>query len=267
MKVLSTYLSALRSSIRPVWHLQSDRLWEIDMMRGVAIVMMVVYHFMWDLRGLAGYDINVYTGFWHIWQQITANFFIGIAGVSLTLSYGRAKNRDGKTSSSWGKFVIRGAVVLTWGLVVSVVTYFVDPSHYVRFGILHLIGVSIIIAYPFLRFRWLNLVLGIMLLLMAQIIPFFGLDNPWLAPLGLNAFPPQSFDYFPLIPWFGVVLLGIFLGNSLYTDGQRRFNLPDIGNAFGIRTLRLLGQNSLLIYLLHQPIMIFFLVLLGQVRL
>jgi len=267
MTHLTTYFSALRASVRPIWHLQSSRLWEVDMMRGVAIVMMVVYHLMWDLRGLAGYDINVYTGFWHIWQQITANLFIGIVGVSLTLSYGRARSKGGKTTAGWGKYVLRGAVVFSWGIVVSIVTYFVDPAHYVRFGILHLIGVSIIIAYPFLRFRWLNLILGISLLLLAQIIPVLGLNNPLLAPLGLNATPPRSFDYFPLIPWFGVVLLGIFVGASLYTNGQRRFTLPDIGNAFGIRTLRMLGQNSLLIYLIHQPIMIVILILLGQIRL
>ncbi len=267
MTIFTSYFSALRASVRPSWHLQSARLWEVDMLRGVAIVMMVVYHFMWDLRGLAGYDINVYTGFWHIWQQITANLFIGIVGVSLTLSYGRARNKGGSTAALWGKYVLRGVVVLTWGLVVSIVTYFVDPSHYVRFGILHLIGVSIIIAYPFLRFRWLNLILGIVLLLLAQIIPFFGLYNPWLTPLGLNAYSLPAFDYFPLIPWFGVALIGMFVGNSLYAHGQRRFTLPDMGNAFGIRTLRLLGQNSLLIYLIHQPIMIIILILLGQVQL
>lgn len=267
MTVLSTYFSVLRASVRPIWHLQSDRLWEVDMTRGIAILMMVVYHFMWDLRGLAGYDINVYTGFWHIWQQITANLFIGIVGVSLTLSYGRARSKDGTITTRWGKYALRGAVVFSWGVVVSIVTYFVDPSHYVRFGILHLIGVSIIIAYPFLRFRWLNLILGLSLLLLGQIIPLFGLNSPWLVPLGLNAYPQQAFDYFPLIPWFGVVLLGIFVGNSLYTDGQRRFPLPNIATAPGISTLRLLGQNSLLIYLIHQPIMIVILILLGQVRL
>jgi len=267
MTVLSTYFSTLRTSVRPIWHLQQDRLWEVDMMRGVAIVMMVVYHLMWDLRGLAGYDINVHTGFWHIWQQITANLFIGIVGVSLTLSYGRARSKGGTTATRWGKYAMRGAVVFSWGVVVSIVTYFVDPSHYVRFGILHLIGVSIIVAYPFLRFCWLNLILGILLLLLGQIIPLFGLNNPWLGSLGLNAHSQPAFDYFPLIPWFGVVLLGIFVGNSLYTDGQRRFTLPNIGTTPGLRTLRLSGQNSLLIYLVHQPITIAILMLLGQIRL
>ena len=269
MTFLSTYFSALRASVRPTFVLAPDRLWQVDALRGIAIVMMVVYHLMWDLRGLAGYDINVYTGFWHSWQQVTANLFIGIVGVSLTLSYGRARKKGGKSSARWGQYAMRGAVVFSWGLVVSIVTYAFDPSHYVRFGILHLIGFSIIIAYPFLRFRWFNLILGILLLLLGRIIPLFGLENPWLGWLGLTASSRPAFDYFPLIPWFGVVLIGIFIGNTFLRNGAGTPTMNRHGDESPTtsRLLRLLGQNSLLIYLIHQPILIIVLVLLGQIRL
>ena len=264
------YFSALRASVRPTFVLASDRLWQVDALRGIAIVMMVVYHLMWDLRGLAGYDIDVYTGFWHIWQQITANLFIGIVGVSLTLSYGRARQKGGKQAARWGKYALRGAVIFTWGVVIGIVTYVFDPSHYVRFGILHLIGVSIIIAYPFLRFRWLNLILGILLLLLGQILPLFGIDNPWLGWLGLTAFPRPAFDYFPLIPWFGVVLIGIFAGNTFFAARDEMASgrgQVARGGGQGMVWLRLMGQNSLLIYLIHQPILITALILSGQIRL
>ncbi len=268
MTFLSTYFSTLRASVRPTFILAPDRLWQVDALRGVAIVMMVVYHLMWDLRGLAGYDINVYTGFWHTWQQVTANLFIGIVGVSLTLSYGRARQKGGKHAARWGQYAMRGAVIFSWGLVISIVTYAFDPSHYIRFGILHLIGFSIIIAYPFLRFRWLNLILGIMLLLLGRIIPLFGLENPWLGWLGLTASSRPAFDYFPLIPWFGVVLIGIFIGNTLFAPHAVIRTQSEIRNPKSeIPILRLLGQNSLLIYLIHQPILIIVLVLLGQIRL
>ena len=267
MTLLSTYLSNLRSSVRPTLVLAPDRLWQVDALRGVAIVMMVVYHLMWDLRGLAGHDINVYTGFWHYWQQVTANLFIGIVGVSLSLSYGRARQKGGKSTTRWGKYVMRGVVILSWGIVIGIITYAFDPSHYVRFGILHLIGLSIIIAYPFLRFRWLNLILGILLLLLGRIIPLFGIENPWLGWLGLTASPRPAFDYFPLIPWFGVVLIGIFIGNALVIPRATAGVQSEIRNPKFAISIRLMGQNSLLIYLIHQPILITVLVLLGQIRL
>lgn len=63
MTALNTYFSGMRSSVRPVLALQEDRFWEIDVLRGVAIVMMVIYHFLWDLHSLGGYDIALRSGF------------------------------------------------------------------------------------------------------------------------------------------------------------------------------------------------------------
>lgn len=265
--MLDGYLAGMRRSVRLVPSLRGERLWEVDALRGVAILMMVVYHLMWDLRGLGGYDINVYTGFWKLFQLATASLFTGLVGVSLTLSYRRAQARGGQDGQLWGKYLRRGFQVFSWGVVVGIVTFLFDPPRYVRFGILHLIGFSIMIAYPFLRWRWLNLFLGLFLIALGPITPLFGLDSPWLGWLGLDATPRPAFDYFPLIPWFGMVLIGIFAGNLAYgrpTRARRQSRLAALAPARG---LRLLGQNSLLIYLLHQPIMIALLFILGVIRL
>ena len=265
MAALGVYLSAMRSSIRPVRHLLPERFWEVDLLRGIAILLMVVYHFVWDLQGLAGYDINVFTGFWHYWQQVTANLFIGLAGASMALRRQRMVARNGERRYS--PFFWRGVVIFSWGVVISVVTYLFDPAHYVRFGVLHLIGFSILCAYPLLRFRWFNLFLGLLLLLIGRMTPLLGIQNPWLGWLGVNAVVRPAFDYFPFIPWFGILLIGVFFGNLFYREGQRAFPLPDLSRFAPVRWLALAGQNSLLIYLLHQPIMIAGLTLLGLVRL
>ena len=252
-------------SIRPVRHLRAARLWEIDLLRGIAIIMMVIYHLMWDLRGLGGYDINVNSGFWHYWQLVTASTFIGVVGISLTLSYSQARRRN-ENGSLWSKYLLRGFEVFSWGLVVGIVTFLFQPNLYVRFGILHLIGVSIMLAYPFLRWRWLNLALGVLIILAAELVAPLGLDITWLDWMGLDVTPRPAFDYFPLIPWFGVVLIGIFLGNTLYRGGERRFSIPDFGENGFMRFMRLMGQNSLLIYLLHQPILIALLAIAGLIQ-
>jgi len=256
-QALAAHMRGLRASIRPVRSLDRSRLWQVDALRGVAILMMVVYHLVWDLRGLGGYDINVYTGFWHYFQQATASLFTGIVGVSLTLSHRQA--------AGWGRYLRRGALIFSWGLVVGFVTFLFDPPRYVRFGILHLIGVSIMLAYPFVRWRWRNLGLGLLLLALGQGLPRLGWHLPWLDWLGLDSTPRPAFDYFPLIPWFGVVLIGIFIGNTLFAGSKDGFTAAgDLGPA---RWLRLLGQNSLLIYLIHQPILITLLLLAGVIRL
>lgn len=262
--MLSTYFSGLRASVRPVFVLRGERLWEIDALRGVAILMMVVYHLLWDLASLGGYDITLRSGFWSWWQIVTASLFTGLVGLSLTLSYNRERESR-PTGSLWSKYAIRGLTIFTWGLVIGLVTYLaLGTGYYVRFGILHLIGLSIILAYPFLRFRWLNLVLGVVLLALGPAIQGLRLDLPWLE--WLAPVPGSGVDYAPLIPWFGRVLIGIFLGNTLYAGGQRRFSLPDFGHNALVMPLRLMGENSLLIYLVHQPILLATLALLGVIR-
>lgn len=264
MTALSTYFTTLRTSIKPVWLPSAARLWEVDVLRGVAILMMVVYHLLWDLASLGGYSIALRSGFWNIWQIITASLFTTLVGVSLTLSYQRER-RSQPRGSLWSKYAARGLTLLTWGVVIGIITYFaLGRDYYVRFGILHLIGLSILLAYPLLGSRWLPLALAVLVTGLSPVIQTLHLNMPWLE--WLAATPGSGVDYAPLIPWFGRVLFGIFLGNTLYADGQRRFALPDWANSALMRPLRLLGENSLLIYLTHQPILLAVLTLFGIIH-
>ncbi|MFN2166825.1 MAG: heparan-alpha-glucosaminide N-acetyltransferase [Anaerolineae bacterium] len=264
MTTLATYLSGMRASIRPVVMLREDRLWEIDMLRGIAIIMMVIYHLMWDLRSMGGYAIDLFGPFWSTWQNITASLFLGLVGLSLTLSYHTARQR-GATGSLWSKYLMRGLQIFTWGMVITVVTFFFNPAVFVRFGILHLIGVSIIISYPLLRWKWLNLALGAGIIVLGRLLPLLNPNIPQLGWLGLDLTPGPTFDWAPIVPWYSRVLIGIFLGNLLYSGGVRQFSLPNLSQNLLVRPLRLMGENSLLIYLIHQPIMYGVLVLLGIV--
>jgi len=263
MTALAIWYDNMKGSVRPVFRFRRDRYWEVDAWRGFAIAIMVIYHLVWDLYGMAGWKINVYHGFWHYWQLVTASSFIGLVGVSMSLRAGRMRQ---KGRVRFAPFFQRGLVIFSWGMVISLVTWFYEPAGYVRFGILHFIGVAIILAYPFLRFRWLNLILGVALLLIPEIIPWRH-DIAWLEWLGMIRSPHPAFDYFPVIPWLGVVLIGVFLGSMLYPEGKRAFSLPDWSHFASVRWLALAGQNSLLIYLIHQPILITILILLGVVKL
>ncbi len=242
----------------------STRLWEIDTFRGIAIVLMVIYHFTWDLNHFGIVRIeNFLTGPWQIFARSIATMFIFTMGISLTLSYQRDIKQAGQ-NRLFKKYLIRGLKVFGWGMVITVATYFFIGQGFVIFGILHLLGASIILAYPFLGLnRWLNLVTGLGAIAIGYLIDPIRIESPWFIWLGLRQTSRPMVDFYPLLPWFGVALLGLFVGASLYPRGQRRFALPDLGDKLPIHALRFLGRHSLLIYLIHQPILIGILMLLG----
>lgn len=158
----------------------------------------------------------------------------------------------------------RGLQLFGWGLVISGITWLLlGPHRYIRFGILHFIGVSILLSYPFLRWRAFNMGLGSILVGVGVGLQQFQFDPPWsyLFWLGLEPVNYTSVDSFPLVRWFGIVLIGIGIGNWLYAKGRRRFWLPDISTFPPISGLRKLGQSALSIYLIHQPFLILLLLL------
>ena len=239
-----------------------DRFWEVDAARGVAIIMMIVYHSTYDLDTLGGYDIQSTTGQWALFADVTAGLFLFLVGVSLAISRART------TLTGWSlfrKYLARGLRILVYGVVLTFV-FLALGMGVVAFGILHLIGISIILAYPFLRLRFTNLVLGALIFVAGQYILAQGLDSQsiWLLPFGIVPEGVIMPDYRPLLPWFGVVLIGLFFGNLVY--GGRPAVTEDEA-PLPARPLLPLGRNSLLIYLIHQPIIIALLAATGVVEL
>lgn len=237
-------------------HPQTTRLWEVDTLRGYAIVEMVFFHFMWDLNFFGVYQGQMLAGPWQWFARNIATLFIFTMGLSMTLSYSRERQKLGH-GRLFGKYLRRGAIVFGWGLVITAATYFFIGRGFVIFGILHAIGLSIIVAYPFLRINhWASLAAGVAVILAGIYVDGLRSESPWLIWLGVKQVGVSMVDYYPMLPWFGVALLGVFAGQSLYPAGRRSFALPHWNDAAPVRGLRFLGRHSLLIYLIHQPILI-----------
>src|SRR5215217_3669625 len=243
---------------------KADRFWEVDAARGVAIIMMIVYHTTYDLDTLGGYDIQSTSGYWALFADVTAGLFLFLVGVSLAISRARTSLRGWRL---FGKYLARGLRILAYGVVLTVI-FLVLGMGVVAFGILHLIGISIILAYPFLRLRFTNLVLGVLIFATGQYILAQDLYSQsfWLLPFGVVPEGVIMPDYRPLLPWFGVVLIGLFFGNVVYGDGRRPAVLEDKAPVLA-RPLLPPGRNSLSIYLIHQPIIIALLAATGVVDL
>ncbi len=227
------------------------RFWEIDVVRTVAIIIMIIFDVLYVLNYLGIQNTGVpgpYYGSWWWIARVNASVFIFLAGVSLTISQARSSKR-------MSSFMLRGLRIFAWGMAITLLTWIIAPDAYVIFGILHFFGIAFILAPFFLRFRFINLILGIALLALGFYLQGQRgfVDFPWL--LWLMPYRFGTLDYWPLLPWFGLLLVGMFGGKMLYPQGSRRFNIPEFSNPV-TSALTLPGRHPLVMYIAHWPILI-----------
>jgi uncharacterized membrane protein len=244
-------------------HLEK-RFWEIDLMRGLAIVLMVVFHLLYDLNYFIGYGFELNSGLWMYVGRSAAVLFIFLSGISLSLSYSRTVILQNTGQKVYLKYLKRSCRIFSWGMLITFITWLFLREGVIVFGILHFIGVSIILAYPFLRFHNINkLLTGVAFILLGLYLGNFTFDSPWLLWLGFRPYGFYTLDYFPVFPWLGVTLIGVSTGNFLYHGYKRRLNIREISSYPPVRLGCMLGKKSLFIYLIHQPVLIALLYLLG----
>ena len=242
------------------------RFWELDLFRGVAIILMIIFHVVYDLYYFEVYDFDIHKTIWIYLAVFVFTIFFLLVGVSLTLNYAKGIINQKSEKQIFYQNFVRGLKIFCWGLLITLLTWLVIRENYVMFGVLHFIGLSIMIAYPFLRSSHLNVLLGAIIVALGLLLRTAYFDFSWLVWLGFRPHNFNTVDYFPLLPYFGMVLIGIAIGNILYKNYKRRFHIPDLSKYTGIRFINFLGRHSLVIYLLHQPILILTLMGLGFVN-
>jgi len=226
----------------------------LDATRGVSLIAMIAYHIIFDLRYFGIIQIDP---FFRYMAYPIAGSFIFIAGISLHLK-ARSIGMQADYRGSASPFISRGIKILGIAAGITIVTWIYPHEGFIVFGILHLIGISTILAILFLPLgRWNILPAGMIILIWFLFFPVYGPAH--LIPLGI--YPPgfYTLDYEPLIPWFSLILLGIAAGTFRYSKKEIKQHNNRIVNLLAVP-----GRNSLLIYLIHQPIIIGFLVLIGQ---
>ncbi len=229
---------------------------EVDLVRAVALCMMIVYHFLFAIRFLDMADVEVLIGFWRVFAYATASLFVAIAGVSLTLAATGLRRRGESERRVAAAQLRRGLTIFAWGLVITLVTSLALEQGAILFGILHLIGLGTILAIPLVDRPRASLVIGTLCLFLGPLAARY--TGPlWLVWLGFHPSDFVSLDYVPLLPWFGVLLIGVTTGWALFPNGMPRRQLrPFPGWA---APLLWLGRHTLLIYLIHAPVILAFL--------
>ena len=232
---------------------QKNRIWELDALRGICILGMIVVHFVFDLNEFAGLGLTM-PGCFNFCQRYGHILFILISGICATLA---------------SRSFRRGVIVFCAGLLVTGVTLFMvcvlkfNRSLSIFFGILHLLGLCMILFPLFKKLPvWALAVLGAVFLALGVWLTALEpvrMDFPsalglLLGALGIRTTGFYSGDYFPIFPNLGWFLLGAVLGRTAYR--RRESLLPKVNaDFFLLRFFRFCGRHSLWIYLLHQPVL------------
>jgi uncharacterized membrane protein len=245
--------------------LPEQRFWEVDLLRGCAIVLMIIYHTFYDLDLLGNFSFPVNQGKLWIIGRSSAVLFIYTAGIALSLSYSRYRLKHHENRNPWHKYAKRGIRIFLWGSLITLVSWFAYPPMPIIFGILHFLGISIIIAYPLIEKKHANLIVAGVVITIGFYLKTIRVADDWFLWLGVHSTSFQTLDYFPLLPWFGLVLVGIATSNHLYPAYERKFDVPDMTGFAPVRLLTAMGKKSLAMYLLHQPAIILVLYLLGLI--
>lgn len=213
------------------------RIWEIDFLRAIAIILMVIFHIVYDLNEFIGLDIDYLSGFWYWEGKTSALMFIFFAGISSGFSKNTVK---------------RGIKVLIFAMVITLVTYIFFREQYIRFGILHLLGTGMIL-FPLLKKmnNILLLITAVFIALAAISIKSTLVDTGLLIPFGVMYRGFVTLDYYPIIPYLSVFILGILTYKMYYYKGQSIFKFQ-----YKNEYLSMISKNSLAIYMIHQPVLV-----------
>lgn len=235
--------SASTAAPRPSAAAGRPRVPAVDALRGLALCLMFVYHFAFDLRfyRVIAADFE-HDPFWLGFRALIVAAFMLLVGVSMVLA-----DRAGATR---GHFLKRVGVIALCALAASAGSFFLFPRSFIYFGILHCIAVASVLARPLVRRPHAALVIGCVAIVagVAWSHPVF--DARALSWLGFTTMKPATEDFVPLAPWAGVVLVGVALGQVLARHGFRAI-APFAGAP---APLRWLGRHSLPVYMLHQPV-------------
>lgn len=228
------------------------RIWELDMLRGFFMILIMLFHLWYDLvylYGLTTLDTAAKQFFFGLGNDFGGTPFLLISGLCATIG---------------SKPIKRGLQVIGGGMVISLVTAgmcflnFSDRSIIIYFGVLHCIGVCMLLWPLFKKLpTWAVLLLGIVMTAAGLYLKYEPMwaDHPWLTIFGIPAHGFASSDYFPLLPNLGYFLIGAAAGRKLYPERVSLFSCSILPLQSITAPLCFIGKHSLIFYLLHQPVM------------
>lgn len=222
-----------------------NRLIPLDLARTLALVCMVIFHFTFDLALFGFIDPGTMSQpFWYYFARMIAGSFLFLSGVSLWLAHGQGIR--------WPAFWSRFAKLAAAAALVTLASIWLVPGGPIWFGILHAIAAASLLGLIALRLPWpVTLAVAAVIFAAAWGPRFPAFDPIWLVWTGLAESRPMMGDYVPLVPWAAPALAGIAVAKALRIDLW-----PGRAPSRAVHRLTFPGRHSLIIYLIHQPILI-----------
>ena len=219
-----------------------QRLHYLDVTRGIAIILMVIYHFSFDLDNFNYINIDMDNDIaWRGFRAFIVTLFLTTMGISLALTHHKG--------ICWACLKKRTLFLGGAAVLVSLGSYLQFPQTWIYFGILHFILLASWLGLFFIGKPWLALITALVILIGSSLgwLHTHALFNVLQAPLHLPTHYTE--DLVNIFPWFAPVLIGIFIvGKGWHVYPQLTPNILS-------NKVALLGRHSLLIYLIHQPIL------------
>lgn len=225
-----------------------QRFERLDALRGLAMVWMALFHFVFDLNhfGLLEPAQNFYRDpLWTVQRALIVTLFMAVAGVSLAVALDAAQ--------PWPRFWRRWAQIAGCAVLVSAGSALMFPRSWISFGVLHGFAVMLVLARVAAPLRGWLWPLGALAIALPFVVQHPLFDTRWTNWVGLVTRKPVTEDYAPLLPWLGVMLWGLAAGQWLLAQGR---GLLAAGLPSALAPLAALGRWSLSFYMLHQPVLI-----------
>ena len=222
------------------------RIWELDVLRGGNLFLMMAIHLIYDITLLFPLVQWEYPQWYELVIALCGAVFVALSGICAT--FGSHPVRRGLTVLGGGML----CTVVTLGLAVTKLCH---HSIIIYFGVLHCLGCCMLLWPLFRRCPgWLRMIMGLGLIFLGRYLETLQSDSIWLIPLGVTTPGFQSSDYFPLVRHFGTFLCGSGIARYLYRD--RVSLMPKVNeNRPVLKFFGWCGRKSLWIYLLHQPVL------------
>ena len=222
----------------------------LDLARTVALAGMAVFHFVFDLVIFGYLPVEVVRdGFWPLWARVVASSLLFLSGMGLWLAHRGGFSRD--------RYLRRLAKIVAAAVLVTVATWFALGQAFVFWGILHMIAFGAVAGLFFLRLpAWLTAGVAVAVFWAGWVLALPAFDAWPLLWTGLGAAPVASVDYVPVFPWLSAVLAGIAAGRVATATGLwARIASVRVPRGHWADRLAWPGRHSLLVYLVHQPVL------------
>jgi|CXWL01.1.fsa_nt_gi uncharacterized membrane protein len=223
---------------------------------------MIVFHIVFFLDFLAIVSFAYDQGVWHVLARTVQWSFLLLVGISMQLSYQRILFHGGSKLDFLKRNIFRGMIIFLAAILVTTATAFYNFESYIRFGVLHLIAVSVIFLGFIVNCPRFSFILALIIYLLSFPIAATVVSESGLLIFGFAVQDFYTLDYFPIFPWMAIPTLGISLGYFLLDGYQRHYPSPVFLESSRLALIFVsLGKRSLLIYLIHIPIILALLML------